>query len=137
MRFLLASTLMLAALVPTAADPPTGLPPLIPGMDAERAVRLSDGDWLVYRYGTRSDSGVELLRMDSVMTKRRWRAECKCLEVPHSKYYHKADVDIKNNEAIVTSIANNGHGGCFEERLDLATGQQTARTQKLPGEVEK
>jgi len=136
MRLLVASALMLAALGRTP-DSPTGLPPLIPGMDAERAVRLSDGDWLVYRYATRSDSGVDVLRMDAVMTKQRWRAECKCLGVSHSKYYHKAEVEIKNNEAIITSIANNGHGGRFEERVDLATGKQTARTQKLPGEVEK
>lgn len=107
-----------------------GLPERPFWLDAERAVRLNGGDWLVYRYGTHSDSGVMVYRMDAVMTKERWRAECKCLGVPHSKYYHRADVEIKNNEAIINSVANNGHGGKFEERLDLATGKSLARTTK-------
>jgi hypothetical protein len=75
--------------------------------------------------------------MDAVMTKQRWLTECKALGVAHSKYYHKTDVDIKGNEAIVTSVANQGLGGRIEERFDLATGKQISRVQKLPGEADK
>lgn len=107
-----------------------GLPARPHWLDAERAVRLSDGDWLVYRYGSHSDSGVQIIRADAVMTKVRWQTECKPLGVAHSKYYHRGEVEIKNNEAIVTSIANHGNGGSFVEKLDLATGKQVSRTTK-------
>jgi hypothetical protein len=103
----------------------------------EKAVHLEDGDWIVYRYMEMSDSGVEVYRMDSVMTKERWHTECKPLGVEHSRYYHKADLEVKGNEATVTSIANHGHGGRFDEKLDLTTGKQISRTQKKPGEAEK
>jgi len=125
------------ALVSTAPIFADGLPPRQNWMTAERAVRLDDGDWLVYRYAKMSDSGVTVFRMDEVMTKMRWQAECKPLGVSHSKYYHKADAEVNGGEATITSIANNGHGGRFEEKLDLKTGKQISRTQKLPGEVEK
>jgi hypothetical protein len=139
MNLPLVFALAIAAAQPASSpgtEPAAGLPGLVFGMDAERAVRLNDGDWVVIRYCTISDSGVEVYRMDATMTKRRWRTECKALGVPHSKYYHRADVDVKNNEAIVTSVANHGNGGRFEEKLDLATGKQTSRTQRLPGEKE-
>lgn len=118
--------------IPTHLDdrPRDGLPARPHWLNAERAVRLPDGDWLVYRYGTISDSGVQVIRTDAVMTKVRWQTECKPLGVSHSKYYHRGEVEIKNNEAIVTSIANHGQGHSFVETLDLATGKKVSRTTK-------
>ncbi|HQR09331.1 MAG TPA: hypothetical protein PLN21_21085 [Gemmatales bacterium] len=132
MNSILLSCLLALPVVNTHTDdqPKDGLPARPHWLNAERAVRLPDSDWLVYRYSTNSDSGVQVIRADAVMTKVRWQAECQPLGVSHSKYYHRADVEIKNNEAIVSSIANNGHGGTFEERLDLATGKQISRTTK-------
>jgi hypothetical protein len=129
---LLSCFLVLFPVVQTKSEdqPKEGLPERPHWLDAEKAVRLPGGDWLVYRYGTMSDSGVQVIRADAVMTKVRWQVECKPLGVAHSKYYHRADVEIKNNQALVTSIANHGHGGSFEEKLDLATGKQAARTSK-------
>ncbi|MFT3883077.1 MAG: hypothetical protein QM703_25925 [Gemmatales bacterium] len=132
MNSILLSCLLALTVVNAHSDdqPKDGLPARPHWLNAERAVRLPDGDWLVYRYGTNSDSGVQVIRADAVMTKVRWQAECKPLGVAHSKYYHRAEVEIKNNEAIVNSIANNGQGGKFEEKLDLATGKQVSRVTK-------
>ena len=133
MNMILLSCVVLISPTMTAhrdEQPKDGLPARPHWLNAERAVRLPDGDWLVYRYGTISDSGVQVIRADAVMTKVRWQAECQPLGVAHSKYYHRAEVEIKNNEAIVNSIAGNGQGGKFEEKLDLTTGKRISRTTK-------
>jgi RNA polymerase sigma factor (sigma-70 family) len=99
-----------------------GLPPVEQSM-VDKAIRLADGDWLVYRYQPISDCGVDVYRMDAIMSKRRWHARCKELGVPHSKYRQTVEAEVVDKQVIITC---RGAGG-FEERLDLATGKQIGR----------
>jgi len=106
-----------------------GLPPVSPSL-VDKAIRLADGDWLVYRYKVSSDSGVLVYRMDSAMSKRCWQAQCKALGQAHEQYGQKVDAEVVGKEAIITCQSQGGWGGdgnSFEERLDVATGKQIER----------
>src|SRR3954465_9837839 len=102
MKFALSLLLIasLCSLPATAADPEPDLPK---GGEVERAVRLADGDWIVYRFHSFSDSGARVSRMDAKMTDLRWREQCESLGVPHTKYRHHIDVDIVDQKVKVTS----------------------------------
>ena len=111
------------AVVPAgrSADPALDLPR---ETEFEKALRLPDGDWIVYRYHGSADSGVRVSRMDAKMTDQRWRVNCQSLGVEHSKYRHEVDLARIGDRLKVISV---GSGGEFEEWLDLATGKQISR----------
>lgn len=104
-----------------AADPAADLPR---ETEFEKALRLQDGDWVVYRYHGSADSGVRVSRMDAKMTNQRWRVNCLPLGVEHSKYRHSADLSRIGDRLKVVSVGSSGE---FEELLDLATGKQLSR----------
>jgi hypothetical protein len=119
---------------PKAAGHQTeGLPPVGPRYTVDKAIRLADGDWLVYSYNYISDSGVQVYRMDPRMGKRRWRALCKGLGQAHDKFSQNVEANVLANggrEVQITSRTTGGWGGegnSFEERLDAATGKQIER----------
>lgn len=114
--------LSLAVLPPAlSAEPALDLPR---ETEAERALRLPDGDWVVYRYHGSADSGVRVSRLDAKMTDLRWRVNCQGLGVEHSKYRHEADLSRVGDRLKVVSVGSSGE---FEEWLDLATGKQLSR----------
>jgi hypothetical protein len=118
----------------TTEGPGDGLPAVSRSM-VEKAVRLADGDWLVYRYRPVSDSGVQVYRMNPTLTKRRWQAQCKGLGQFHEQFGQRVEADVVGDQVIITCRTVGGSGGegtSFEERLDLATGKQVERktTQK-------
>lgn len=93
----------------------------------EKALRLPDGDWVVYRYHGSADSGVRVSRMDAKMTDLRWRVNCQSLGVEHSKYRHEVDLTRVGDRLKIVSVGSSGE---FEEYLDLATGKQFSRKVK-------
>ena len=97
-----------------------GLNPL----ETERYLRLPNGDWLVYRFHPTADSGVKLFRMDSNVSKERWRTTCKPLGVEHSKYNHHVQVTLEKE---VLKVVSKGNGGSFEEWIDVSSGKQNRR----------
>jgi RNA polymerase sigma factor (sigma-70 family) len=111
------------------SDQGQGLPSVHRSM-VDKAVRLADGDWLVYRYQPTSDSGVQVYRMDSTMSKRRWHARCNGLGQAHEQFGQSVDANVVADQVIITCETRGGWGGDgshFEERLDLATGKQIER----------
>ena len=95
-----------------------------------QAIRLADGDWLVYSYRPSSDSGVKVYRMNPTMTKHRWQAQCNDLGQSHDQFFQKVEADVVADQVILTCQTRGGEGGegnRFEERLDLATGKQVER----------
>jgi hypothetical protein len=113
----------------TVDDQGEGLPAVDQGM-VDKAIRLEDGDWLVYRYRPVSDSGAQVYRMDSTMSKRRWYARCKGLGQSHEQFGNKVDANVVGTQVVITCHTQGGEGGegnWFVERLELATGKQIER----------
>lgn len=110
--------------VSLSADAPLDLPH---ETEHEKAIRLPDGDWIVYRYHGSADSGVRVSRMDAKMTSQRWRVNCQGLGVEHSKYRHEVNLSRVGDRVKVVSVGSSGE---FEEWLDLATGKQISRKVK-------
>lgn len=90
-------------------------------------VDLPGGDLLAFRFGRISDSGVDLIRFDSMSGKAVWKVHCAPLGVDHSKYRHDAFVAVEGEKLRVTS---KGSFGTFVEILDMKTGRQLERTSK-------
>jgi outer membrane protein assembly factor BamB len=91
-------------------------------------IDLPDGDMIVFRFGRISDSGVSLIRFDPVSGKEKRRCHCRGLGVGHSLYSHTAKVAAEGEKLRVTS---EGSSGTFVEILELKTGRQLERTQKV------
>ena len=66
-----------------------------------------------------SDSGVQVEKRAMFEEKPLWAATCKDLGVPHSKYWHRAYGQIRNDKLIVVS---QGASGAFVEALKVADG---------------
>ena len=129
MRFMIALTCLFGMASVNAGDEPKPLVDRPLGLiEHEKAIRLTDGDWIVFRYHGMSDSGVQVARMDAKMTNQRWLVECKPLGVDHFKYYHSATVEVTNKNITVTSV---GSAGEFVEVLDAETGKLVNREKKL------
>jgi hypothetical protein len=86
------------------------------------------GDLLAYLYCRISDDGVQVLRLDPVGGRLVWQASCACLGVEHSQYEQRAEVEVVGGQVKVTS---RGASGTFVELLDLETGRQLGRGQRL------
>ena len=115
-------TLLLSLVSSTqAADPALDLPR---DSEFEKALRLLDGDWVVFRYHGSADSGVRVSRMDAKMTEQRWRVTCPALGVEHSKYRHEVNLSRVGDRLKVVSVGSSGE---FEEWLDLADGRSISR----------
>lgn len=83
------------------------------------------GDFLAYLYGTISNSGVRVVRIDAASGTVRWEASCKGLSgVTHSEYYHSATAEWLGDQLRVIS---RGSAGNFVERLDGRTGKSLRR----------
>jgi outer membrane protein assembly factor BamB len=98
------------------------------GMADGGLLELADGDLLAFLYGGIWDSGVQVFRFEPGTGRQVWRAYCQSLGVSHSAYSHRATVVVEGERVKVTS---RGSGGTFVELLELATGQQVGRTQRL------
>jgi outer membrane protein assembly factor BamB len=83
------------------------------------------GGVVAFCYGSISDSGVNVVRLDQATGKVVWRAGCAPLGVPHSQYLHRATVAVEGARLRVTS---EGSSGTFVEELDLRTGTRLSRT---------
>jgi hypothetical protein len=117
-----------------AEDRTEGLPP-VDRSRIDKAIRLADGDWLVYSYQITSDSGVQVYRIDPTMSKRRWQARCEGLGQFHGQFGQDVEANLLGawNEVLITCQTRGGWGGegkSFEERLNVATGKQIER--KVP-----
>ena len=98
----------------------------------DKAIRLADGDWLVYSYRITSDSGVQVCRMDPTLSKRRWQARCKGLGQEYFQFGQDVEANLLGawNGVFITCRTRggvHGEGNRFEERLDVATGKQIER----------
>jgi outer membrane protein assembly factor BamB len=87
-------------------------------------VELPGGDVAAFLYGSISDSGVQVVRVDPCRGKVAWRASCAPLGVDHSKYRHEAALRVEDGQVIVSS---RGSAGKFVEWLDLRTGRRLKR----------
>ena len=112
-------------------DKTEGLPP-VDRSRFDKAIRLADGDWLVYSYQITSDSGVQIRRMDPTMSKQRWQVRCKGLGQFHGQFGQDVEANLLGawNEVQITCRTRGGWGGegsSFQERLDVASGKQIER----------
>jgi outer membrane protein assembly factor BamB len=93
-----------------------------------REFMFAGDDIYAWYWGPISDSGVEVRRISAKTGKEAWKARCKSLGVPHSKYRHLAYLELRGEELIVVS---QGSGGWFIEVLDTEDGKQVCRWTSL------
>jgi outer membrane protein assembly factor BamB len=91
-------------------------------------LELEGGDLLAFLYCRIADSGVQVVRLDPEGGKQVWQTSCRGLGVAHSKYEQHAEVEIDGEFVKVTS---RGSYGTFVELLDLASGRQLGRGQRM------
>lgn len=89
-----------------------------------RLIKLKSGDMVAFLYGQIYDSGVHLVRFNPEDGAKKWVKYCQALGASHSKYSHRAEVEVENDQLRVTS---RGSQGTFVELLDLATGMRIER----------
>ncbi|MBI3269841.1 MAG: PQQ-binding-like beta-propeller repeat protein [Planctomycetes bacterium] len=92
--------------------------------DGAELVALPGGDRLAATWCGIADSGVQVVRFRTGKGDVAWRAKCQELGVSHSKYWHRARLELRGERLFVISQAA---GVSFVETLDLATGKQLAR----------
>lgn len=92
-------------------------------------ITLEDGGVVALCYHRMSDSGAQLVRLDSRTGERTWESYCSGLGVFHSEYYHVADVQAVGEHLRVMS---RGSSGAFVEILELKTGKSVGRREWLP-----
>lgn len=87
---------------------------------------LAGGDVLAFTFCRISDSGVQIMRVNSQSGAILWSAYCPTLRMSHSEYSHEAHalVNVAANRAAVMS---GDDGGRFVELLDLTSGQRIVR----------
>jgi hypothetical protein len=91
-------------------------------------LELEGGDLLAFLYCQIADTGVQVVRLDPAGGKQVWRVYCPGLGVTHSGYEHQAEVEIDGGLVKVTS---RGSCGTFVELLDLDSGRQLGRGQRM------
>jgi hypothetical protein len=99
-----------------------------PAYAGGQVLELPGGDLLASRYWCFADAGVEVVRLGRADGVEVWRAYCAGLGVAHSNYRHRAEVEIDGEFVKVTS---RGLSGTFVELLDLGSGRQLGREQRL------
>ncbi len=92
--------------------------------DHAGAVPAGDGEMLVYTWNPIADSGVSVARIRLKDGSVVWKAHCDGLGVPHSKYWHRAYVELRGDRVLVVS---QGAGGHFIDARDLRTGFRKTR----------
>jgi hypothetical protein len=90
--------------------------------------KLPGGDLLAVAYQPFSDSGANVLRLDPASGRVVWRASCDPLHVQHSAYRQTVVVAVVEGQVKVTS---GGSSGTFVELLDLGSGRQLGRGQRM------
>jgi hypothetical protein len=102
----------------------SGSPAEPDSFNTKRVLDLPDGRKVEYGYCSIANTGVGLALLDD-KGKEIWRTSCNALSnVGHSKYHHKATVEVDGNRLKVTSRAS---AGTFIEWLDLETGMHIRR----------
>ena len=75
-------------------------------------LRFPDGDLIASLYGSISDSGARIMRVDPKTGRPRWEIQAAPLGVPHSEYYHHVTVSMREG---ILRIDSHGSYGDFTE----------------------
>jgi hypothetical protein len=86
------------------------------------------GNLLAFLYCQIADTGVQVVRLDPAGGKQVWQAYCPGLGVTHSGYEHQAEVEIDGG---LVKVISRGSCGTFVELLDLDSGRQLGRGQRM------